>query len=83
MVPPSRLTDRSVGWHITEGTTVELSSSNSTTFIDTNRFETIRGMGVASNDWLKSLIQGRLIAYLDESPGRVIHSPKSKGASAG
>jgi hypothetical protein len=67
------------GWHITEGANTELSSSDSTTIVDSDRFETIRGMGVASNNWVKSLIQGHLIAYLDESTGQVIDAALVEG----
>lgn len=67
------------GWHIVENTKVELTTLDSTTLIDSHRFETIRGIGVASNNWVKSLIQGRLIAYLDESMGQVIDSDEIEG----
>ena len=59
---------------IIEGAKVELTSTDSTTIVDTDRFEAIRGMGVASNNWVKSLIQGRRTAYLPESTGRVVDS---------
>ena len=68
------LHDGREGWHITEGVKTELTSLQSTTIVDTDRFETIRGMAVASNNWVKSLIQGQLIAYLDESTGQVVDS---------
>lgn len=73
------LHDGQNGWHITEGAKTELTSVDSTTIVDSDRFETIRGMRVASNNWLKSLIQGRLIAYLDESTGQVLDSAQVEG----
>ena len=71
--------DGHAGWHIVENTKVELTTLDSTTLIDSHRFETIRGMGVASNNWVKSLIQGRLTAYLDESMGQVVDSDQIEG----
>jgi hypothetical protein len=38
------------GWLITEGEKTELSSVESTTIVDPGSFETILGMGVASNN---------------------------------
>lgn len=69
------------GWHITDGVKTELTSVESTTIIRPDRFETIREMGVASNNWVKSLIQGHLIAYLDESTGQVVDSAVVDGRS--
>jgi hypothetical protein len=68
-------------WHIVAGETTELSHRWSATFIDATRFETIRGMGVASNNWVKSLIQGRLIAYMADVTGEVVDSEMAEGRS--
>jgi hypothetical protein len=62
------------GWLVTEGAKTELSSIGSTTIVDPEGFETVRGMRVASNNWAKSLIQGHLIAYLGQSTGQVVDS---------
>lgn len=71
--------DGSGTWHITTEETTELSSPDSTTIVGADRFEMIRGMGVASNNWVKSLIQGRLIAYLTGSVGHVVDSDPIAG----
>jgi hypothetical protein len=68
-------------WHIVAGETTELSHRGSATFINAARFETVRGMGVASNNWVKSMIQGRLIGYLTESTGHVVDSEMVEGRS--
>jgi len=68
-------------WHITVDNKTELSCARSTTIVEAARFETIRGVGVASNNWVKSMIQGRLIAYLTESTGHVVDSEMVEGRS--
>lgn len=66
-------------WHIDDGDRIELSSPASTTLIDDGRFETIAGMGVASNNWVKTMFQGRLIAYLASATGDVVGSETFEG----
>ncbi len=56
------LPDGRDGWYITEGAQTELPFAASTPIVDPDRFEMIGGIAVASNNWVKSLIQGRLIA---------------------
>jgi hypothetical protein len=59
-------------WHIATGTRIEVTGAESTTIVDEGRFESIRGMGVASNLWAKMMIQGRLFGDLTTKPGAVV-----------
>jgi hypothetical protein len=59
-------------WYINDGSRVEITGDNSTMLVQGDELHCIRGMGVAVNNWAKSMIQGRLVAYLGDASGTVV-----------
>ena len=49
------------GWHVTEGAKTELSSVDSTTIVDPDRFETIHGLAVCNG--MEMLVRQAEIAF--------------------
>ena len=53
--------------------------TDSTVFVDEGGVRAVRGARVAANLWIKALLQGRLLAALDQAEGRCIGSESLEG----
>jgi hypothetical protein len=71
------------GWYVDDGTRVELrAAEDRATFVEAGAVERVGpGMVVSSSNWVKSAIDGRRIAYLDEASGVVIGREAVEGRS--
>jgi hypothetical protein len=71
------------GWYIDDGERVELrASEDRVTFVEHGAVERIGpGMVASSGNWVKSVIDGRRIAYLDRATGEVVGREEVGGRS--
>lgn len=68
------------GWHVHQGPRTEISfGHNSTVIREPGRFAAIRDARAASNLWLKSLFQGRLMTELAAASGSFLRSESVGG----